>query len=64
MGPIHERRLAHMFNYRNEEEQYIERENDYDNTQSNEYLANVYAQLSMSHAANDCTFVASHERDY
>ena len=53
-----------MFNYRNEEEQYIERENDYDNTQSNEYLANVYAQLSMSHAANDCTFVASHERDY
>ena len=42
-----------MFNSQFDEEQYIEREDDFDNTESNSYIASVYAQLSLSYAAND-----------
>ena len=43
------------------DEQYIERENDYDNTESNTYLACVYAQLSMGHSAIEGSQVPVHE---
>lgn len=41
-----------MFNIFNTEEDIIEREEDYDNTESSTYLAAVYAQLSLSNSAN------------
>lgn len=39
-----------------DEEQYIEREDDFDNTESNTYAACVYAQLSMSNSAGVAAF--------
>lgn len=53
-----------MFNSKINEEQYIERENDFDNTESNSYLACVYAQLSLSRNANDGSFAPVAKIDF
>ena len=42
-----------MFKSQDYEENYIEREDDFDNTESNSYIASVYAQLSLSYGASD-----------
>ena len=53
-----------MFNEKYYEEHSIERDEDFDNTESNAYLANVYAQLSMCCAANERTLVALQDIDF
>ena len=40
-----------MFKLYDKEEQYIEREDDFENIESNTYSACVYAQLSVGNAA-------------
>jgi len=42
-----------MFKLHEKDEQYIERENDFENTESNTYLACVYAQLSAGQSVAD-----------
>lgn len=52
-----------MFKSHDYEEQYVERENDFANIESNSYLACVYAQLSLSRSANDGSFAPVAEFD-
>lgn len=42
-----------MFKVHDQSEQYIERENDYGNTETNNYIACVYAQLSVGQCSTD-----------
>ncbi|MCR5348754.1 MAG: hypothetical protein K6E59_04025 [Bacilli bacterium] len=42
-----------MFSIRINEDEIIEREEDYENTESNAYIAAVYAQLSVSNCASN-----------
>ena len=53
-----------MFNIRISEEDIIERENDYENTESNAYVASVYAQLSVSNCASNCAGVSMKDYDF
>ena len=50
-----------MFKLNEENEQYIEREDDFDNTESNTFLACVYAQLSLGQNAYEGLQVPVHE---
>lgn len=60
----HERRLAHMFKSQKEDELYIEREDDFANTESNAYLACIYAQLSVSGSPSENAYVPMHEQKF
>ena len=56
-----ERRLARMFKLYDQEEQYIERDDDFENTESNTYAACVYAQLSLGQNVTEGLQVPVHE---
>ena len=53
-----------MFKLNEEEQQYIERENDFANTEANSYLACVYAQLSMGRNASEGLFVPVQDEEF
>ncbi len=53
-----------MFKMNDHEEQLIEREDDFDNTESNKYLACVYAQLSMGRNASEGLYVPVQEERF
>ncbi len=51
-----------MFQF-NEDELLIEREDDFENTDSNAYAACVYAQLSMGRNASEGLFVPVQDKE-
>lgn len=50
-----------MFKLYDQEKQYIEREDDFENTESNTYAACVYAQLSLGQNVTEGLQVPVHE---